>query len=924
MRFCSAGRLDALSSPRALDRCRRPFSVTTALTGAMDGAMAARVCKRERGCAGVSEASKIKKNGKSLSSEKWARLRNFVCTRACLMLSLHAPSHTGAMSDDGLMLNFAAPSIKPVVRRTSGKRHHERPRMSGNRRVGADKNAVELGEAHATSTPSSSKTTLASAAPNDTTHTSAKDTNSGSLEVQRRQTSLVRPNQGEKTASAPLAAAAAPRRGGFISSLFTGDESKKNGERKAHGHENNNSLPTNAPSAGTPFGALGMDPLLVTHLQSAKMSIEQPTSIQRISLPFLLSPSNADRDALLHAQTGSGKTLSYLLPIIQSLLPLCETSWIDRSCLGTVAIILAPTRELAHQIYEVAEKLCSLHLGTRDDEDDEDAEASGPRRTRWIIPGILSGGATRNHEKSRLRKGLPLIVATPGRLLDHLRNTTSLDVGRLQWLVLDEADRLLQLGFEQTLSDIMKAIDGRRRAACEVQRTRMKDEMGSQGVGQTIEDGDVIDTFGEKWWKHPRRTILCSATLDEGVQVLAGKSLSNPRVIRGDVEKDMADGGADGLAEKKGTMAAPAQLQQKYIVMPTKQRLILLIALLRQAISSGKTKIMVFLSCTDSVDFHWAALGGVKMSGSGKETSGKEATLSLDSDLLPSTSVFKLHGSLSQRDRQSSLKLFSQCKQPAVLLCTSVASRGLDLDISVVVQLDPPSEKGVDEYLHRIGRTARVGEQGESWLLLLPSEEGCIGHYEEGMERQGNAIERQEPNDVLNAGFTGQDTWQTQARATEVQMAFERWVMEDEQNATLARKAYLSHLRAYATHPPSERQYFSLSSLQLGHLAKAFALREAPGEIRSKYKSSTKAALKGQSVGTQQPGKKRKRTVMTERSDNDSSSSDDEQPMRKHLDFARNKQSEAKMYAKVREMGKQNRKGGVLGAYGVDEYQIGM
>ncbi|UZJ54509.1 hypothetical protein CBS101457_003829 [Exobasidium rhododendri] len=869
------------------------------------------------------------------------------------------------MSDDGLMLNFAAPSANPSARRVSGKRHHERPRYNN-----SSANSSKAGNAHPPPTAAGPRTSIPPSSTADSIVQSKPATTSSSnilvddpiaststlpappLPGRSATRTVATAHGGAPNGSAP---AAAPRKGGFVSSLFTGDESFKN-RTSAVERKTVEATPTNAPSAGTPFGALGLDPLLVSHLQSPRISIEQPTSIQRNSLPFLLSPANAGRDTLLHAQTGSGKTLSYLLPIIQSLLPLCETSWIDRSSLGTVAIILVPTRELAQQIYEVAEKLCSLHLTARSEETEREVEGMeasattmGIRRTRWIIPGIVSGGATRNHEKNRLRKGLPIIVATPGRLLDHLRNTTSFDVGRLQWLVLDEADRLLQLGFEQTLNDIMKAIDGRRRASCEVQRSRMKDELGTQGQGQVIADEDVTDSFGETWWKFPRRTILCSATLDEGVQVLAGKSLSSPRIIRGDAErgeeKDVESTHFEKSNQQRGTMNAPAQLKQNFIVMPTKQRLILLVALLRQAIASGKSKIMVFLSCTDSVDFHWSALGGVKMSTNGTTEKAVDvkgpASLRLESELLPSTAVFKLHGSLSQHERQSSLRLFAQCKQSAVLLCTSVASRGLDLDVSMVVQLDPPSEKGVDEYLHRIGRTARVGEEGESWLLLLPSEEGCVSHYEKEMGDQGNGIQRQEPNQILNTGFTGQDTWQTQARATEVQMAFEKWVMDDEEHTTLARKAYLSHLRAYATHPPSERQYFSLNNLQLGHLAKAFALREAPGVIRSKFKSSIKAAKKSdQSLGTDQPGKKRKRDdTMQEKkkkknkdqtrdddrgaSDNDTSGTDEEQPMRKHLDFARNKESEAKMYAKVREMGKLNRKGGVMGAYGAEEYQIG-
>jgi ATP-dependent RNA helicase DDX31/DBP7 len=225
---------------------------------------------------------------------------------------------------------------------------------------------------------------------------------------------------------------------------------------------------------------------------------------------------------------------------------------------------------------------------------------------------------------------------------------------------------------------------------------------------------------------------------------------------------------------------------------------------------------------------------------------------------------------------------------------------------------------------------------GESWLLLLPSEAGCVAAYEKQMGATTSMIRRREADDVLRKGFTAQDTWQTQVRATEVQMAFEKWVLEQENHSNLARKAYLSHLRAYATHPPSEWQYFSISKLQLGHLAKAFALREAPGVIRSKYKTSRNKASKeaAQQTGTEQPGRKRKRAVEAEEitvnaangESSDSNEDDDkmEEPARRHLDFARNKATEARMYAKVREMGKLNRQKGILGAYGVDEYQIGV
>lgn len=412
------------------------------------------LCAQEQGCRGKRE-KKRKKRNRPLVRDEGVELRNLLqidsfappLTAADTLSHLDVELHrTGKMSDDGLMLNFAAPSAKPVLRRASGKRHHERPRVSSTRRDGPDKTAT----ANASASPSASTltTTPAQNVASPSTSMIVKEHRvaekpvagkpvAGKPVAEKAAPQSARPGPESKQVSTTTATAA--RRGGFISSLFTGNASMPRSRQAESSHKDGLSEPTNAPSAGTPFGALGLDPLLVTHLQSPKMSIEQPTGIQRASLPFLLSPSNIGRDALLHAQTGSGKTLSFLLPIIQSFLPLCETSWIDRSCLGTVAIILAPTRELAHQIYEVAERLCSLNLATAksgdgdgEDEDDEGeaGESSATRRTRWIIPGILSGGATRNHEKSRLRKGLPLIVATPGRLLDHLRNTSSLDVCR--------------------------------------------------------------------------------------------------------------------------------------------------------------------------------------------------------------------------------------------------------------------------------------------------------------------------------------------------------------------------------------------------------------------------------------------------------------------------------------------------------------
>lgn len=622
------------------------------------------------------------------------------------------------------------------------------------------------------------------------------------------------------------------------------------------------SKPSNAPLTGSAtFADLGLHPLLVAHLQS-KMNITKPTSIQRTALPIFTNPSSEDinaRDVFIQSQTGSGKTMSFLLPIIHDLLPLSTHSWIDRS-IGTLAIIIAPTRELAKQISDVLEALLTLKL-----------------RTRWLVSGLLSGGATRAHEKARLRKGVPIVVSTPGRLLDHLQNTSSFDAGKCRWLVLDEADRLMELGFEDTIKGIVQSLDGRRRLA-----------------SQAVRDGK---TFEFRGWDcdRQRRTILCSATIREDVQKLAGTTLIRPLVIKG-LENDKAD----SLALKQGKETAttgtenftpPSQLSQKYVIVPLKLRLVALVALLRSLLARTQgqkgSKIIVFLNCTDSVDFHWRLLGessmdGEKTDGSepdedksddeDKKADVEESKISVRSSLLPGASIFRLHGSLPTPIRLASLRGFSatpssKSKIPtpmsSILLCTSVASRGLDLPlVRAVVQHDLPTEDGATEYVHRVGRTARAGKGGEAWSIVAPNESEWVRWVEGKMggDVMGEKSDRGKANitlegasieSVLEKGFGGKGS-EYEARATEVQLSFERWVLRRKENAELARRAFTSYMRAYATHPSNEKHIFHNRHLHTGHLAKAFALREAPNTITDrKNKISSVSKSRGSRSATQ-------------------------------------------------------------------------
>ena len=534
------------------------------------------------------------------------------------------------------------------------------------------------------------------------------------------------------------------------------------------------------------------------------MSIERPTAIQRAALPLLLSthPTTQSRDAFLQSQTGSGKTLSYLLPIIQDLLPLSSLSYIDRS-IGTLAVIIAPTRELAKQISDVLESLLKMRLRPEDDSTTEPDTST--QLTRWLVSGLLVGGATRAHEKARLRKGLPILVSTPGRLLDHLQNTSSFNVGKCRWLVLDEADQLMTLGFEECIKGIIQGLDGRRRLA-----------------QQAITEGKSMEVGG--WdWDHRRRTILCSATIREDVQKLAGTALVEPFMIKS-TEVDKIDETVPGTAASAAltiptteTFTPPSQLSQKYIIVPLKMRLVALVALLRTLVAQTQarrgSKVIVFLSCTDSVDFHWNLLKASIMDDApdtqtvedSDEDEGVDPTSTAQAhseqvearcSLLPGVSIFRLHGSLQTSSRLAALKGFAgaQAKNKSVqdatssiLLCTSVASRGLDLPlIHAVVQFDLPTEGGVNEYLHRVGRTARAGKGGEAWSIVAPSEvawvkwvEGKMGGEDSAEAQTKVSLSGVSVESVLRSGFGGKKL-EHEERATEIQLAFERWVLQKE------------------------------------------------------------------------------------------------------------------------------------------------
>lgn len=587
----------------------------------------------------------------------------------------------------------------------------------------------------------------------------------------------------------------------IISSLFSFNPSSKTKFEDAE-EEAEPAKPSNAPLTEEmeTFTALGLSARLAAHL-STKLELKAPTGIQKAAIPQMISD---DSDAFIQAQTGSGKTLAYLLPIVDRILAMSNNGIQVHRDSGLFAIVLAPTRELCKQIATVLEKIL--------------------RCAPWIVGTTVIGGESKQSEKARLRKGVNILIATPGRLADHLDNTEVLRVNTVRWLVLDEGDRLMELGFEDEITTIVKKIES---------RTLVVDKVNGQEF---------------KALPSRRVTVLCSATMKMNVQRLGEISLKDAVHIQADPsdEQPAKVDGDDAEAEEKA-FSAPAQLKQAYAIVPAKLRLVTLTAILKHTFSrrGSVMKAIVFISCADSVDFHFS-LFGQPIGTSAKDgepavalpeltkTDLTKDTISYGTAFSNNTNpiiLHRLHGSLAQNIRTATLKSFTESKEPCVLICTDVASRGLDLpNVDYVIEYDPPFS--ADDHLHRVGRTARAGRDGRALIFLLPGdEEEYVSILASGYRDGKKSLVHNSADELVRKGFGGVGR-EWEERATEWQLEVERWALDSPKYLEMARRGFQSHMRAYATHVAEERGIFNMQTLHLGHLAKAFALRDKPGSIK--------------------------------------------------------------------------------------------
>jgi ATP-dependent RNA helicase RhlE len=361
-----------------------------------------------------------------------------------------------------------------------------------------------------------------------------------------------------------------------------------------------------------PFSSLGLNEPLQRGV--AALGFTRPTPIQQEALP----PALSGRDLLASAVTGSGKTAAFVLPILQRLA--------ERPRGKTRALVLTPTRELAAQIEE--------HLRVLG------------RYTR-VTSAAIFGGVGMGPQQQALRRGVDVVVATPGRLLDHLREPRVRFDG-LEILVLDEADRMLDMGFLPDVERILRRLPAR------------------------------------------RQTLFFSATLPPPIVALARGMLSEPVTIA--VERTPAP--AAGVTQ----VAYPVPAGRKP-------------ALLAELVKRGTIRSVIAFTRT-------------------KHRANRLADFLVRSGVPAG----RIHGNRSQAQRTQALSGFKAGQFP-VLVATDIAARGIDVEaLSHVVNFDVPAS--AEDYVHRVGRTARAAATGDALLFVSPEEESDVRGIERAIGRR--------------------------------------------------------------------------------------------------------------------------------------------------------------------------------------------
>lgn len=375
-----------------------------------------------------------------------------------------------------------------------------------------------------------------------------------------------------------------------------------------------------SPQPEKSFEDLGLSKIMLRALR--RQGYESPSPIQENVIPAALDGS----DIIGQARTGTGKTAAFSIPILELLDPL-------RECHNPQALILVPTRELAEQVHQEIERL-----------------AHGCKTACTV----LAGGKHLRKQMNQLREGTQIVVGTPGRVQDHIQRKT-LKTHDLWCVVLDEADRMLDIGFRPAIERILRSCP--------------KD----------------------------RQTMLLSATLPPEIQRLTKRYLEDPVHINCSSSKVSVD-----------------TIEQRYFTVKQPQKFELLVELLKREVPR---QAIIFCRTKRGTDRLHLALEKVLKKHSGLDTA----------------KLACIHGDMNQRDRD---RVFSNLRAGKIniLVATDVVGRGIDVStVSHIINYDIPLD--CDDYVHRVGRTGRMGREGIAFTFVTADEGPQLTAIESNINR---------------------------------------------------------------------------------------------------------------------------------------------------------------------------------------------
>ncbi|KAJ6429307.1 hypothetical protein OIU84_020856 [Salix udensis] len=454
-----------------------------------------------------------------------------------------------------------------------------------------------------------------------------------------------------------------------------------------------------------------------------KFGFDYCTPVQAATIPLLCSY----KDVAVDAATGSGKTLAFVVPLVEIL----RRSSSPPKPHQVTGVIISPTRELSSQIYNVAQPFIAT-------------------LSNFKSMLLVGGMDVKADVKMIEEEGANLLIGTPGRLYDIMDRVDVLDFKNLEILILDEADRLLDMGFQKQLNSIISRLP------------------------------------------KLRRTGLFSATQTEAVEELAKAGLRNPVKVEVRAETKSLYNSVSG--QQLEPSKTPSGLLLEYLECEADKKPSQLVDLLVK--NNSKKFIIYFMTCA-CVDYWGVVLPRLTV--------------------LNGFSLISLHGKMKQTAREKALASFTSLTS-GILLCTDVAARGLDIPgVDCIVQYDPPQDPNV--FVHRVGRTARLGRQGSSIVFLLPKEEDYVEFLR---IRRVPLLERKCEDDAPDV------VPQIRSAAKK-----DRDVMEK------GLRAFVSYIRAYKEHHCS--YIFRWKELEVGKLGMGYGLLQLPSMPEVKHHSlSTK------------------------------------------------------------------------------------